>query len=169
MDGPGAGLRRRRPGPWHRDTMMVRVDLLGIASILGIVIGIIAGWPAQVVQVFLHCETNGDSTIIGLDVVTIFWATPGTFHYRRFSGLTIGDTIFIDSMYRETPYLVSHELNHVAQFQALGLFYPLGALIFNLEGMPFYSLNELDKCNSHMWLPPPGWPYSWHLISFMLR
>ena len=84
---------------------------------------------------------------------------------RNIGGFAIGDLVVIKKTYKNYPFLLQHELNHVKQYQALGDYFQIaGMLGLNLEGYPYYPDGDIRKINATMWKPPDWWPFHWHLI-----
>lgn len=82
---------------------------------------------------------------------------------RNFAGFTLGCVIVIDSdrCQHERENILSHELNHVEQYKALGLFIVLAPIFIDIEG---YSGGSIEERNSLMWSPPEGWIDLWHFL-----
>ncbi len=89
------------------------------------------------------------------------------------SGLTFANVVLIDNEFKDNDtyraYILRHEMNHVKQNYALGIWRPIAILfISNIE--PDYESNPIDitrpeQNDELMWLPKETRKSWWHFLT----
>ena len=158
--------------------MDVKFPILSILSTALILFFISQGDSPMLHSIELGLHTDGDSVSITVDPVLLVWSKADIVQYRGHTGLCIGNVIAAPVEFRNTRLgclVLSHELNHILQYRALGSSLLVLSPFLNLEGEPFYGeggsadLSWLEDCNHAMWLPPSWWVSQWHYIALSFR
>jgi hypothetical protein len=127
----------------------------------------VGGDKIEVREWHLRYSATPYSVAVHLDPVFVVWSdkTPG-------SAWTFFNTICLNERIRGTelePYILRHELNHVRQFQALGVGVYPASLFLPVEWWPQQAdWSRPEENDEHMW-QPPSWLRLWHFLTLELR
>jgi len=144
---------------------MLKISLLTILSAALGFLALLSGGQAELYSIEIGWSVSAEKTIVTLDPVFVITTT-----LRWAYGYCLGDVIFIDRQVDEfgeedRGRVLLHELRHVEQFRALGLFVYPAQLILPIEPT---HVNWSDQSVelSEMWCPQPQMPESWNFLSY---
>jgi len=146
--------------------------LNGLMAVAAIVTALVFGGGLDKIEQ-VACEVSFELTPYSLEmhvdpVFRVWGDSPA-------SALTFANVIVMDESLRGTKqeaYILHHEMNHVRQFQALGVAWYPASLVLPMEWWPSRTQVQWDnpaQSDEFMWQPPTWWRDMWHFFTVGIR
>ncbi|MFA5054467.1 MAG: hypothetical protein WC565_10430 [Parcubacteria group bacterium] len=144
---------------------MLKISFLTIISAALGFLALLSGGQAELHSIEVGWSVSAEKTIVTIDPVFVI-----TTDLRGAYGYCVGDVIFIDRQVKtfgveDERRVLLHELRHVRQFRALGVFVYPAQLILPIEPI-HVNWSDPSVELSEMWFLQRPLPKSWSLLSY---
>lgn len=133
------------------------------------------GEPPELYAWEMGISLQDNRLSVFVDPVFVVWAARLPSFCKA---MTVGNVMLIRKTHQSTltgEYALRYEYVHVQQFFALGLLYPLAALLspaldpLGIGTTHIPTWNTPEEINTFTWIPSPNCPRLWHFLTIPLK